>query len=139
MCKCNNYLFEMCLSILSDLKYEYHTPDIKDWRGTTEVHFSDGSVFEFISFINSVAKRGWNGTIAHDPHRLLWGVKFDTDQSFVVWMSLGMLKAFYECVKVPNVKEEIQKVMNLPLDTSWKSNLTPHINQWNERNEEREY
>jgi len=54
-------------------------------------------------------------------------------------MSLDKLKAFYECVKVPNVKEEIQKVMNLPLDTSWKSNLTPHINQWNERNEERKY
>jgi hypothetical protein len=136
MCKCDNYLFEMCLSILSELKYEYHTPDIRDWRGTTEVHFSDVSVFEFISFINSVAKRGWNGTIAHDPRRLLWGVKFDTDQPLVVWMSLGNLKDFCECVKVPNVKEEIQKVMNLPLDTSWKSNLTPHINQRNEKDDE---
>jgi hypothetical protein len=39
MCKCDNYLFEMCFSILSELKYEYRTPDIRDWRGTTEVHF----------------------------------------------------------------------------------------------------
>ncbi len=141
MCKCDNYLFEMCLSILSDYKIynEYNTPDIKDWRGTTEVHFQESSVFELISFINSVAKRGWNGTIALDTSRLLWGVKFDTNQSFVVWMSLKELNVLSKQLSQPWVNE-VKDLLNCTIGTAWSAQLTPQINEWNTKKyEDNEY
>jgi hypothetical protein len=141
MCKCGDYIFGMCFSILSDYEIynEYNTPDIKDWRCTTEVHFPESSVFEFVSFINSVAKRGWNGTIALDPHRLLWGVKFDTDQPFIVWMSLKELDVLSKQLNQPWANE-VKDLLNFTIGTPWSDELTPEINEWNaKKHKDNEY